>query len=115
MSGSNDDTPLDVTPVLRSLDFRWNWFGLQLEDAPFALIPMLVAFGGSAVFDYSPFWSFLVAVAFGAAVVVLKWGKPEGFLQTQLILAFGKRRLSHKERDPELDPFPLDRNLEPRT
>jgi hypothetical protein len=108
------DDRVEVTPMLRNLDHRFRWFGVQLEDTPIAVVPMLLVFGLSIPFGYSPGWALLTAMALFAALILLKWGKPEGYLQTQLTLHFAPRRLSHKVRDLELDPFPLDAALASR-
>jgi hypothetical protein len=110
-----DDQPLDATPVFRKLDNRFNWGGLEIEDAPFAVLPMLLVFGGSIPFGYNPLWSLLVAAALLLGLILLKHGKPEGYLQTLLALRFSPRRLSHKEQDYLLDPFPLDDTLDRRS
>ena len=108
------DEDLEVTPVLRNLDARFRWFGLQVEDAPFAVLPMLFVFALSIPFDFNPAWSLLVAVAILLALLIVKVGKPDNYIQMELALRFSPRRLSHKQRDDELDPFPLDAGLEKR-
>jgi hypothetical protein len=59
-------------------------------------------------------WGFITAAAVGGALVALKWRKPDDYLQTLIHTALAPRRLSHKERDAVILPFPLDAKLLPR-
>jgi hypothetical protein len=108
------DVRLDSSPVFRNLDYRWSFYGLTLEDAPFVAMPGLVALGCTVLFDVSPLWAIVLVLASATALVALKWRKPEGYLQSIIHLALTPRRLSHKERDSGLRPFPLDQELKNR-
>lgn len=102
------DVPLERSPVFRNLDYRWAWYGLSFGDVPFVAVPGLVVLGMSLVVDLSAAWSLVVSGATATALVLLKWRRPEGALQVALHMALTPRRLSHKERDHAVRPFPLD-------
>jgi len=114
MSGQKQDVHLDTTPVFRNLDYRWSWYGLSLADIPFVAMPGISALGAAVLFEFSTLWAFVVVIAAAVGIAVLKWRKPEGYLESLIHLALTPRRLSHKERDSALRPFPLDRELKPR-
>lgn len=95
----HDDEPLMSTPVFRNLDYKWSWFGLSLFDLPLIVAPVFLLQGASVVWDVDPLWVPFVLLASAAFVVLLKWRKPEGYVETALIGLFAPRRLSHKARD----------------
>lgn len=95
----HDDDPLLSTPVFRNLDYKWSWFGLSLFDLPLIVAPVFLLQGASVVWDVDPLWVPFVLVGSAAFVVLLKWRRPEGYIETALIGLFAPRRLSHKERD----------------
>ena len=101
-------------PVPEKLDWRWSWYGLTFGDIPFVAVPGLVLLGGAVVFDISTAWAFIGLAATAAGMLVLKWRKPTDYLERLIHVALAPRRLSHKERDTGLRPFPLDRDLRPR-
>lgn len=105
------DVPLEGTPVFRNLDYKWSWYGLTFSDIPFVAMPGMVTLGSAVLFEFSAMWTFVVVAAAGAGLVALKWRKPDGYLETLIHLALTPRRLSHKERDTILRPFPLDQEL----
>lgn len=101
------DVPLHSTPVYRNLDYRWSWYGLTLGDVPFAALPGLVLLAGSIIFEYSVFWAVFGFLAAAVGIALLKWRKPEGYIEVIIHLALTPRRLSHKERDRIVRPFPV--------
>lgn len=100
--------PLDVTPVYRNLAFKSGFLGLTPLDMPFMLVPASGVFLLSMLFSFSSLWAFILALAIGAGLSALKWRKPEDYLETLIHTALAPRRLSHKERDVVVLPFPLD-------
>lgn len=98
--------PLDSTPVYRNLVFRSSFFGLTPFDLPLMLVPGGVTFLVSMLVGFSTMWGFIVAATVGASLVTLKWRKPDDYLETLVHVAFAPRRLSHKERDVVVLPFP---------
>ena len=105
-----DDSPLDVSPVYRNLTHKSALFGLTPIDLPLIFVPGNVVLLAGVFVGFSSLWGVLVSVALAAALVAFKWRKPENHLETMLAVAFTPRRLSHKERDTLLRPFPFDRD-----
>lgn len=106
--------PLDTTPVYRNLTFRSAFFGLTPLDMPVMLVPGGAVFLASMLFGVSTIWGFITAMAVGAGLIALKWRKPDDYLETLIHTALAPRRLSHKERDAVVLPFPLDGSLRVR-
>ena len=105
---------LERVAVPEKLDWRWSWYGLTFSDVPFVAVPGLVLLGAAVVFDTSTAWAFIGSAAAAVGLLVLKWRKPTDYLERLIHVALAPRRLSHKERDTGLRPFPLDRDLRPR-
>jgi hypothetical protein len=106
--------PLDSTPVYRNLTFQTAFFGLTPLDMPLMLVPGGIVFLGCMLAGLSTMWGLITAAAVGAALVALKWRKPDDYLLTLIHTALAPRRLSHKERDAVVLPFPLDGSLRVR-
>lgn len=107
--------PLDTTPVYRNLKFQSSFFGLTPLDMPLMLVPGGIVFLGCMAVGASTMWGFVSSLAVGAALVALKWRRPEDYVETLVHVALSPRRLSHKERDRIVLPFPLDKQLAPRS
>ena len=106
--------PLDMTPVYRNLSFRSAFFGLTPLDMPFMLVPASGVFLASMLFSFSSLWAVIGACAIGVGLIALKWRKPDDYLETLIHTALAPRRLSHKERDVVVVPFPLDHRFAPQ-
>ncbi|MCC7075074.1 MAG: hypothetical protein IT383_27425 [Deltaproteobacteria bacterium] len=109
-----DDVPLDASPVYRNLSHKSAVFGLTPLDLPFIFVPGNVVLLLGVFLGFSSLWGVLLSLAIAAALVALKWRKPDDYLERMLLVAFTPRRLSHKERDVMLRPLPLDRRGDPR-
>lgn len=107
------DVDLERTPVFRNLDYQWSWYGLSFADIPWVIIPGAVIINFGVVFDTNMLWAFVAMAGSAVALVILKWRKPEGYVQSLIHLAFSPRRLSHKARDKNLYQFPLPRRKKP--
>ena len=103
------DAPLDISPVYRNLTHKSSVLGLTPIDLPFIFIPGNLVLLTSVFVGFSSLWGVLASASIGAALVAFKWRKPEHYLETAIVVAFTPRRLSHKERDIMLRPFPIDR------
>ena len=103
------DVDLERTPVFRNLDYQWSWYGLTLADIPWVLIPGAVLINFGVVFDISMAWSLVAMSGSAVSLLILKWRKPEGYVQGLIHMAFSPRCLSHKARDAQLQQFPLKR------
>ena len=104
-----DDVPLDVSPVYRNLVHKSAVLGLTPLDLPIIFIPgNLVLLTGVAI-GFSSLWGVVVSGSLAAALIAFKWRKSDDYLETMLLVAFTPRRLSHKQRDLLVRPFPLDR------
>ena len=108
------DVDLDTSPVFRNLTHKSGLFGLTPLDLPFVFIPGNIVLLVGVLAGFSSLWGILVSVALAAALIAFKWRKPDDYLETMLVVAFTPRRLSHKERDVLLRPFPLDEKGAPR-
>ena len=105
-----NDVELDLSPVFRNLEHRSAVFGLTPIDLPFIFVPGNIVLLAGVFVGFSSLWGVLISVAIAAALVALKWRKPEDHLERMLAVAFTPRRLAHKERDLLCRPFPLDEN-----
>lgn len=110
----NETQRLDRAQVPDKLDWKWSWYGLAFGDIPFVAVPGLVLLAAAVIFETSTAWAFIGVASTAVALVVLKWRKPPDYLECLIHVALAPRRLSHKERDMGLRPFPLDRELRPR-
>jgi hypothetical protein len=104
------DVPLDASPVYRNLAHRTSIFGLTPIDLPLVFIPGNIVLLVSVFIGFSSLWGVVLSLSIAAALVAFKWRKPEHYLETAIAVVFTPRRLSHKERDRILRPFPLDRS-----
>lgn len=104
-----DDVPLDLSPVYRNLAHKSAIYGLTPLDLPFIFVPGNVVLVAGVFHGFSSLWGVVLSLAIAAALVAFKWRKPDDYLEIMLLVAFTPRRLSHKERDLMLRPFPLDR------
>jgi len=104
---SEHDELLRRTRLYRNLDWRWSWYGLSFEDLPLIAAPGFLVVTGAAIFGYALSWSLVATVVAVVFVAALKWRKPPGFFERLLFAALMPRRLSSKERDELLPPFPL--------
>ena len=103
-----DDVPLESSPVYRNLMHKSSVLGLTPIDLPFIFIPGNVVLLAGVFLGFSSLWGVLASLTIAAALVAFKWRQPDDYLETSLLVAFTPRRLSHKERDLLLRPFPLD-------
>lgn len=106
--------PLLTSPVFRNLEHRTSFLGLTPFDVPLIMGPGTIVFLVTVVVGASSLWSVLVSCAVAAALVAIKWRKPPHYLQTTVQAWLLPRRLSHKERDVALVPFPFAARLESR-
>jgi hypothetical protein len=102
------DVDLDLSPVYRNLEHRSSLFGLTPIDLPLVFIPGNLVLLAGVFIGFSSLWGVLVALALAAALIALKWRKPDDHIERMIAVAFTPRRLSHKQRDVLLRPFPLD-------
>lgn len=103
-----DDVPLDLSPVYRNLAHKSAIFGLTPLDLPIIFVPGNLVLLAGVFVGFSSLWGVVLSVAIAAALIAFKWRKPDDYLETMLLVAFTPRRLSHKERDLLVRPFPLD-------
>lgn len=109
-----DDVPLDLSPVYRNLTHRSSVLGLTPLDLPIIFVPGNLILLAGVFVGFPSLWGVVASLAIAAALIAFKWRKPDDYLETMLFVAFTPRRLSHKERDLLVRPFPLNRRGEPR-
>jgi hypothetical protein len=95
---------LQATPVQRNLRFRAWFYGIGPLELPFMLVPAATVGFICEPLGLSSGWALITAVGIGAALVVLKWNKPDDYVETLLMVAFSPRRLSHKEKESLVAP-----------
>jgi len=103
-----DDVPLELSPVYRNLSHNSSVLGLTPIDLPLIFVPGNLILLTGVFVGFSSLWGVLASLAIAAALVAFKWRKPDDYLETMLVVAFTPRRLSHKQRDVLLRPFPID-------
>lgn len=107
---TSSDVPIERSVVFRNLSYKFRWAGLEFADLPFIAAPTVFVVGICMVLGLSPLWGGAVGAVVAVGILLLKRGKPEGYLPMLLVLMFAPRRLSHKERDVVLGPFPIPRS-----
>lgn len=110
------DERLNQSPVFRNLDYKWSFFGLNVTDIPLVLIPVFILEAVSIFVKVDAIWIPTTLIASMAFVVLLKWRRPEGYIESLLVGLFAPRRYSHRLRDEyKLPPLPVIENRKPKT
>ncbi len=96
-----------TTRIFRNLHYRWTIAGLGMDDLAIIGGPTLIAMMVLPSLGLSQVWTLVFGASLAVVILILKRGKPDGYLEAILTSLIMPRHYSHKERDRFVRPFPI--------
>ena len=98
------------TRIFRNLHYRWTFAGLGMEDLAVIALPSSVLIAPVTALGISLSWLVVLAIATAGVLAIVKRNRPPGYLEAQISIHTTPPRFSHKERDRDVGPFPLEQH-----